>query len=392
MRFLQEMIARKRQAAAASPTETDEIPAIQFGAAEEALADSWASLDAGPDGQIGSEMREAEEETELGLEDAPEPEEVLGGPAPWDAAPLDDRSMAEKEPGRLHLMQGFGAQDDVGRDDEDHSDDYPEDESDDRESTGDAELDAFLQAEMSGAEDDLPLDDSAEEAQSDGEGVAEESKAETLILRRKIWDLDVHDPEDDVAFAAPHVAEATAPEEPLSDDWRPDPVVDPREPRRRVGRVKTRLLGFHRTEEDAAPDPFAEAAPASVQGRPSFPVGWMIVVAGPGRGAAFELQAGASRIGRGEDQTIRLDFGDSAISRDNHAAVAYDDESRRFFIGHGGKANLVRLNDVPVLATEPLADGDLIRIGETTLRLVALCGPEFSWSGGQGDHRHAAAE
>ena len=91
---------------------------------------------------------------------------------------------------------------------------------------------------------------------------------------------------------------------------------------------------------------------------------------------------------------MRLNFGDTSISRDNHAVVAYDDEQRKFFLGHGGKANLVRLNDMPVLATEPLADADLIRIGETTLRFVALCGPEFSWEdeADQASEWHGAAQ
>ncbi|NNL18463.1 MAG: FHA domain-containing protein, partial [Boseongicola sp.] len=76
----------------------------------------------------------------------------------------------------------------------------------------------------------------------------------------------------------------------------------------------------------------------------------------------------------------RLDFGDTSISRNNHAAVAYDDEQGKFFLGHGGKSNLVRLNGKPVLSTEELADGDMVRIGETTLKFVALCGEDFTWA------------
>ena len=106
----------------------------------------------------------------------------------------------------------------------------------------------------------------------------------------------------------------------------------------------------------------------------------MVVVEGPGRGASFALMSGVSQIGRGEDQTVRLDFGDTSISRNNHAAVAYDDEQTKFFLGHGGKSNLVRKNGMPVLSTEELANGDTIRIGETTLKFIAMCGEEFRWS------------
>ncbi len=146
---------------------------------------------------------------------------------------------------------------------------------------------------------------------------------------------------------------------------------------RRSGRVvKTRLLGFG--DGVAEPDPFDPAA-AALAGRSAFPTGWIVVIAGPGRGHAFTLFNGVSQIGRGEDQAVRLDFGDTSISRSNHAAVAYDQRRRKFYLGHGGKANLVRLNGKPVLSTEELPDGSIITIGETTLRFVALCGAEFDW-------------
>ncbi len=89
---------------------------------------------------------------------------------------------------------------------------------------------------------------------------------------------------------------------------------------------------------------------------------------------------GVTNIGRGEDQTARLDFGDSSISRSNHAAVAFDDEQGKFFLGHGGKSNLVRLNGNPVLSTEELTNGDQIRIGETTLKFIGLCDESFTWT------------
>ena len=164
---------------------------------------------------------------------------------------------------------------------------------------------------------------------------------------------------------------------------------------RRAGRVKTRLLGFNSAGQDAA-DPFAARGAeqgAQVAATPSsrFPVGWLVVVAGPGRGACFTLYSGVAQIGRGEGQTVRLDFGDCSISRENHAAIAYDPEQRKFFLGHGGKANLVRLNNRPVLSTEELHSGHMIRIGETTLRFFGLCGGDFDWDDARdGDQRHAS--
>ncbi|TNF59742.1 MAG: FHA domain-containing protein [Rhodobacteraceae bacterium] len=147
------------------------------------------------------------------------------------------------------------------------------------------------------------------------------------------------------------------------------------------GRVKTRLLGFG-TGDLAPRDPFAAAEPQRQDG--VFPVGWLVVIQGPGRGASFPLYSGVSQIGRGEDQTVRLDFGDTSISRSNHAAIAYDPEQRGFFLGHGGKANMVRLNNRPVLSTEDLHHGAQIRIGETTLRFVAFCDDGFAWGKDEG--------
>lgn len=148
---------------------------------------------------------------------------------------------------------------------------------------------------------------------------------------------------------------------------------------RRAGRAKTRLLGFNRPD-DGSSDPFTgtQEATATAQ-REKFPVGWLVIVEGPGVGHSFSIFTGASMIGRGEDQVIRLDFGDNAISRNNHAAIAYDEEQNKFYIGHGGKSNIIRRNARPVLSTEELHHADLIRIGETTLRFVALCGSDFKW-------------
>jgi len=165
----------------------------------------------------------------------------------------------------------------------------------------------------------------------------------------------------------------------------PAPAAEPE--RRRPTRTKTRILGFDVQptsvvplfeESDKPAIPVAEAAPG--QGHVMFPTGWLVVTEGPGRGAAFALMQGISQIGRGVDQTVALDFGDMAISRQNHAAVAYDPATHRFHIGHGGKSNLVRLNGKPLLTTEALADGDEIQIGETTLMLKVLCTPDFNWA------------
>jgi hypothetical protein len=152
----------------------------------------------------------------------------------------------------------------------------------------------------------------------------------------------------------------------------------------RARRTKTRLIGFERSD-GAVVDLFNDA-PATPAVAPAksvrFPVGWIVVVEGPGRGECFTLQTGMSQIGRGEDQAIQLDFGDNSISRTNHAAIVYDPEEKEFLLGHGGKSNIVRLNNKPVITNENIKTGDLIKIGETVLRFVALCDKSFNWADG----------
>lgn len=179
--------------------------------------------------------------------------------------------------------------------------------------------------------------------------------------RANIWDTD-----DDL----PPVASL--------EEIRPAAAPSPAKSPSRARRTKTRLIGFESSA--GVVDLFDSTPAAAPTKRAKFPVGWAIVTDGPGRGECFSLESGMSQIGRGEDQAIQLDFGDNAVSRTNHAAIVYDAEKHTFLLGHGGKSNIVRLNDEPVISNEALKAGDLIRIGETTLRFVPLCSPEFNWA------------
>ncbi|MEL7131153.1 MAG: FHA domain-containing protein [Pseudomonadota bacterium] len=193
-----------------------------------------------------------------------------------------------------------------------------------------------------------------------------------------IWDIVVEDAEHDIPSdtenpAKPDAAQATS--------ARNLPASQTR-------RNRTRLLGFD-TSDGGVVDLFDAQPQDTPNDRVQFPVGWLLVVAGPGRGHCFALLAGMSQIGRGTDQTVQLDFGDAAISRNNHAAIVFDEGSNSFTLGHGGKANIVRLNGKPVIANEALSDGDKIKIGDTTLQLKTLCDKDFSWSADErGDEEH----
>ena len=114
-------------------------------------------------------------------------------------------------------------------------------------------------------------------------------------------------------------------------------------------------------------------------------VGWLVILEGPGRGQHCPVYYGQNSIGRGEDQRIRLNFGDARITRDTHAYLVYDDIARKFYLRDNGKANLIRLNNEPVMSPMELADRGIISIGETVMLFVALCGPDFDWLSGEDD-------
>lgn len=109
------------------------------------------------------------------------------------------------------------------------------------------------------------------------------------------------------------------------------------------------------------------------------PVGWLVVIAGPGQGAALTLGNGVNAIGRDASQRLPLDFGDEMISRVNHARITYDPRGKKFYIQEGDGANLTYVNDEPVLAPRELTANTHIVLGATTLRFVPLCGEAFDW-------------
>lgn len=144
-------------------------------------------------------------------------------------------------------------------------------------------------------------------------------------------------------------------------------------------RNATRLIGFDPSDGEAA-DPFAQDVTQTDQAAMQFPTGWLMVVEGEGRGYVFGLTTGLNQVGRGAENSISLDFGDTAVSRKNHFAVVFDEEERKFILGHGGKSNIIRLNGKAVISNEDLSDGDKIKVGSTVLQLKTLVGDDFDWS------------
>lgn len=157
-----------------------------------------------------------------------------------------------------------------------------------------------------------------------------------------------------------------------------DPGSDPSR------RAKTTLVdgSAGKTRLVAPSGPATETAPsgrtASANSDPV--VAWLVVIAGPGKGAAVALGHGMNSIGRGGGNRVVLDFGDDQISSDDHFRIAYDPESRGFHLVPAKGTNLLYVANKAVLAPMELDPQSDIRLGSTTLRFVPFCGPSWDWA------------
>lgn len=110
-------------------------------------------------------------------------------------------------------------------------------------------------------------------------------------------------------------------------------------------------------------------------------VGWLVVVDGPGKGNSRQISYGNNTIGRNSNQRIALNFGDDAISSEEQAYIQYHHKSREFlFVPNLAKPNVVEVNETNPVSPIVLNAHDVIRMGETSLLFVPLCGANFEWN------------
>ena len=143
-----------------------------------------------------------------------------------------------------------------------------------------------------------------------------------------------------------------------------------------VDEEKTRVIGGQRRRERMRRTARRQGLDDAMEDPVS---GWLVVVHGPGKGRSLALGYGNNSIGRGPEERLQIDFGDDQISRQSHAVVTYEARGRKFYVQQGSGRNLAYLNDAPVLTPTALPPLSHILIGNTTLRFVPLCGPEFDW-------------
>jgi hypothetical protein len=183
------------------------------------------------------------------------------------------------------------------------------------------------------------------------------------------------------------------------------PLSSPVETTRRVTRpdpgVRSRPESPLRPRPESAPatNPAASPTVASPAANPAVPksspiardplsspvVGWLAIIAGPGRGEVLPLGYGVNDIGRGSGVRIQLDFGDERIALGNQAvliytAIIYTARSRRFYVQ--SVAAEIWLNGRPLRESTELTGGETLQLGQTRLRFIPLCGADFDWRDG----------
>jgi len=109
-------------------------------------------------------------------------------------------------------------------------------------------------------------------------------------------------------------------------------------------------------------------------------VGWLVVVEGPGKGSSRELSIGYNRVGREGSNDVPLNFGDEQISRTEHFRIGFEPKGATFSVSVGQGTNIVYVDGVALETSLKLTSGNVLEVGGTKLRFVALCGPDWSWT------------
>ncbi|MEM9248699.1 MAG: FHA domain-containing protein [Pseudomonadota bacterium] len=159
-------------------------------------------------------------------------------------------------------------------------------------------------------------------------------------------------------------------------------------------RNKTRLIGFDTSEGDVvglfddSESEGAAAQPPSASGAgAALPVGWLVVVEGPGRGIVTTLVTGANTIGRGATMAVALQ--QDTLSEGLYATLTHT-PGAGFALASSGSGISLHINGTEPggTAAVPIQSGTDIQVGATTLRFVALSDDTFAWA----EHAHGPGQ
>lgn len=115
----------------------------------------------------------------------------------------------------------------------------------------------------------------------------------------------------------------------------------------------------------------------SERGENRYVAGWLVCMEGPSKGCDYRIYAGFNKIGRGYENDIVLKE-DMQVSREVHCSLVYEEKRNVFYLVPKG-GNLVYLNDEAIREAEEIKDGDMVRLGETSLEFAAFCKGDKKW-------------
>ncbi len=112
-----------------------------------------------------------------------------------------------------------------------------------------------------------------------------------------------------------------------------------------------------------------------------LPVGCLLVTSGPGTGRVCPVGVGHNTIGRGKDNRVVLDFGDSTISSNRALSLFYEPKRNQFFVAPGEGSNLAYLGkgERAVMEVTEINGGEEILLGKTTLKFFPFCDSAWVW-------------
>lgn len=105
--------------------------------------------------------------------------------------------------------------------------------------------------------------------------------------------------------------------------------------------------------------------------------GWLVCIAGPAKGRDYRLFYGWNKIGRKSSMDVYISE-DEKISRDNHAAIIFDEKTGMFHLVNGQGA-LTYLNGEHVMNSNLLEDGDKISMGNSDFIFIVFCKGDRKW-------------
>lgn len=110
-------------------------------------------------------------------------------------------------------------------------------------------------------------------------------------------------------------------------------------------------------------------------------VGWLVCIDGPEKGKDYRLLDKQNTVGRSEEMDVCI-MGDTTISREQHARIAYDPRHNNFTLIPAESTNNIYVNDEPAYVAVKIHAFDCIEFGESKFILVPLCCDRFTWQDG----------